>query len=115
MAVAAVRRGMAVEARAGGRGARRLVGELRGTVPELREVCLGLGMACSSGALSSSGRTPSGRRLGSRTAPARWRLRAWRSDRGDGLLLRIKKRRDAHGLPTQARVATIAPFLLLED
>jgi hypothetical protein len=111
MAVAAVRRGMAVEARARGRGARRLVRELRDTVPELREVCLGLGMACSSGALSSSGGTPSGRRLGSRMAPARWRL----SDRGDGLLLRIKKRRDAHGLPTQARVATIAPFLLLED
>jgi hypothetical protein len=71
-AVAAGQRGMEVEVRVGGQVARRLVRELRGAVPVLREVRLGLGMACSSRALSSSGRTPSGHRLGSWTTPARW-------------------------------------------
>jgi hypothetical protein len=98
--VAAGRRGMTVEARAGAQGARRLVGELLGTVLEHKEVRMGLGTACSSGALRPSGGTPSGHRLGSRTAPARRRLRAWRSDGGGRLLLRIKKCRDAQGIPT---------------
>jgi hypothetical protein len=70
-AAAAGRRGMAAEARDRGRGARRLVGELRGTVLELREVRLGLGMTCSSGAPSSSSGTPSGHKPSSRTDPAR--------------------------------------------
>jgi hypothetical protein len=74
-----------VEARARGRGARHLVGELRGAVPELREVRLGLGTACSSGAPSSSGGTPSGHTLGLQTAPARQWLRAWRGDGGGRL------------------------------
>jgi hypothetical protein len=114
-AAAAGRRGMVAEAWAGGRGTQRLVGELRGAVPELREVCLGLGTACSSGALSSSGGTPSDRRLGSRTAPARRRLKAWRGDGGGRLLLQIRKRRDAHSSSMQARAVAVAPFLLFED
>jgi hypothetical protein len=109
------RRGMAADAWAGGRGARRLVGELHGAVPELREVRLGLGTTCSSGALSSSSGTPSGRRLGSRMAPDRRWLKAWRGDGGGWLLLLIRKLHDAHGLPTRARAPTVFPFLLLED
>jgi hypothetical protein len=100
MAVAAGQRGMEVEVRVGGQVARRLVRKLHGVVPVLREVRLGLGTACSSRAPSSSGRTPSGHRLGSWMTPARWRLRAWRGDGGGRLLLRIRKCRDAHGLPT---------------